>query len=170
MNMFKAKIGIIGINPFVFIPSDVLNNIFEQAGKSKGNIPVRGKIDGQLFIQTLLKYSGYWRLYLNTEMRKSANKEVGQPVSIEIEFDPIERIVPFNSKFKKALKENAAAKENFDNLSPSLQKEILRYLSYLKKDESIDRNVQRAVNFLLGKERFLGRDRSSSNSGSTQRQ
>ncbi|MGB5436298.1 MAG: YdeI/OmpD-associated family protein [Maribacter sp.] len=159
MNKFWAKIDIIGINPFVFIPIDVLNTIFGEAGKNKGKIPVRIKIEGHEFDQTLIKYSGHWRLYLNTPMRKAAQKEVGQMAKIEIEFDPNERKIPFHPKFKKALQENAEAKSIFDNLAPSLQKEILRYLSFLKTEESRDRNVQKAINFLLGKERFIGRDR-----------
>ncbi|KIX19811.1 hypothetical protein SY27_17325 [Flavobacterium sp. 316] len=159
MKEFSAKIEIIGINPFVFIPDDVLNYIFEKAEKNKGKIPVRIKIEGHEFEQTLIKYSGHWRLYLNTPMRQSAKKEVGQITRIEIEFDPNERKVPFHPKFKKALEENENAKKIFDNLSPSLQKEILRYLSFLKTEESIDRNVKKAVNFLLGKERFIGREK-----------
>ena len=159
MNEFSAVIEIIGINPFVFVPDEALKAVFEQAGKSKGKIPIRMKIDGHLFEQTLIKYNGHWRLYLNTPMRKSAGKEVGQTARFEIEFDPKERTVPFHPKFKKALTENADAERIYSKLSPSLQKEILRYLSFLKTEESLDRNVRRAINFLLGKERFIGRDK-----------
>ncbi len=159
MKEFRTKIEIIGINPFVFIPDDVLNYIFEKAGKNKGKIPVRIKIEGHKFEQTLIKYSGHWRLYLNTPMRKTAETEVGEMTRIEIEFDPNERKIPFHPKFEKALKENENAKEIFDNLTPSLQKEILRYLSFLKTEESLNRNVKKALNFLLGKERFIGREK-----------
>ena len=159
MKEFRTKIEIIGINPFVFIPNDVLNYLFKKAGKNKGKIPVRIKIEGHEFEQTLVKYSGHWRLYLNTPMRKSAEKDVGQVTRIEIEFDPNERKIPFHPKFKKALKENEHAKRIFDSLTPSLQKEILRYLSFLKTEESLNRNVKKAVNFLMGKEKFIGREK-----------
>ena len=159
MKKFKAKIEIIGINPFVFVPNDVLNYIFEKAGKNKGNIPVRIKIEGHEFEQTLVKYSGHWRLYLNTPMRMKAEKEVGQLANIEIEFDPNDKKIPFHPRFKKALKENENAKKIFDTLTPSMQKEILKYLSNLKTEESVNRNIKRAINFLLGKERFIGRER-----------
>jgi len=159
MHAFIARIEIIGVNPFVFVPEVVLHTIFEQAGKSKGKIPIKLKIEGHEFEQTLIRYDGHWRLYLNTPMRKSAKKEVGQLARIMIEFDPHERKIPFHPKFRKALDQNVNAKQIFDSLSPSLQKEILRYLSFLKTESSIDRNVQKAVNFLLGKERFIGRDK-----------
>ncbi|MGG6230455.1 YdeI/OmpD-associated family protein [Tenacibaculum sp. SDUM215027] len=159
MKTFKAKIEIIGINPFVFVPSDILNYLFEKAGKNKGKIPVRMKIEGNEFEQTLIKYSGHWRLYLNTLMRKSAEKEVGQMTRIEIDFDSNERKTPFHPKFRKALNENENARKIFDNLTPSLQKEILKYLSFLKTEESIDKNVKRAIEFLNGNTRFIGRDK-----------
>lgn len=112
MNKFDAKIEIIGINPFVFLPEGVLETIFKQAGKDKGKIPVKIKIDGHEFTQTLIRYSGYWRLYLNTPMRKAARKEVGDTVSFEIEVDNTERKIPMHPKFRKALKENKEAKKN----------------------------------------------------------
>ena len=156
---FTAQIEIIGINPFVYLPGNILKSLFIQAGKDKGKIPVKIKIDGHVFIQTLIKYSGHWRLYLNTPMRKSANKDVGDTASFEIEYDPVKREFTPHPKFVKALKENNQAKIIFDNLPPSLQLEIVKYLSFLKTEEAIDRNVIRAINFLLGKSRFVGRDK-----------
>lgn len=124
-----------------------------------GKIPVKIKIDGHEFSQTLIKYSGQWRLYLNTPMRKSANKDVGDKANFEIWFDPEQRIVPAHPKFIKALKENKEAKKIFYSLRPSLQLEIIRYLSFLKTEESLNKNVIKSVNFLLGKKRFIGRDK-----------
>lgn len=74
---FSAKIYKIGINPYVLLPSSILKNLFSQAGKGKVNIPVKLVINEHSFIQNLVKYSGKWRLYLNTPMRKIAGKDVG---------------------------------------------------------------------------------------------
>jgi len=68
-------------------------------------------------------------------------------------------VIPIHPKLVKALNENLDAQRIFDSLRPSLQLEIIRYISFLKTEESIDKNVLRAVNFLLGKERFIGRDK-----------
>lgn len=35
--------------------------------------------------------------------------------------------------------------------------EIVRYLARLKTEESLEKNIKRAINFLLGNERFVGR-------------
>lgn len=151
-------IKIIGVNPFVYLPSKVLEFIFAQAGKDKGKIPVRIKIDGHAFIQTLVKYSGHWRLYLNTPMRKAAKKEVGDSADFEIAFDPIKRVIKPHPAFQKALKQNKAAKKIFGHLPPYRQTEIIRYISFLKTEESVNRNVIKVIDFLLGKGKFTGRD------------
>ena len=54
---------------------------------------------------------------------------------------------------------NPAAKDVFDDMAPSRRKEIVRYIDGLKTEESVDRNVRRALDFLLGKGRFVGRER-----------
>ena len=159
MLKFRAKIEIIGVNPYVYLPDRVLRQIFAQAGKDKGKIPVKMKIDGYAFTQTLIKWSGAWRLYLNTPMRKAAKKDVGDTANFEIDFDPKKRTVPMNPKFAKALRANKEAKKVYDGLRPSLQLEINRYFSFLKSEEAVDRNVTKAIRFLLGKGRFVARDK-----------
>jgi hypothetical protein len=155
---FSARIEIIGVNPFVFVPEQVLESLFEQAIKHKGKMPVKMKIDGHAFIQTLVKYSGHWRLYLNLPMRKAAGKEVGDVAVFEVEYDTEERKISIHPKLAAALKKNKQAAKVFHRLSPSLQLEINRYFSHLKTEASVDKNIPRAINFLLGKERFVGRD------------
>ncbi len=159
MKTFKATIKIIGINPYVILPASVLNYLLKQFGKQKGQVPVRLSINKTHFIKTLVRYAGEWRLYLNTPMRKAAGKNVGDEISISIEYDAEERITPAHPKFKEALQKNKKAKQKFEALSPSRQKEIARYINNLKSEESVERNINRAINFLLEKERFIGRDK-----------
>jgi hypothetical protein len=159
MNSFKAKIEIIGINPFVFLPDRVLKSLFTQSGKDKGPIRVHGSIDGHPYKQTLVKYSGAWRLYINGPMLKVAGKKVGDLTNLTIEFDPKERSVPMHPKLEAALKANKSARATFDQLPASRQNEIVRYINHLKTETSVDKNVTRAIGFLTGKERFVGRDK-----------
>ena len=151
MESFTAKILIIGINPYVGIPEDVLDALFKQAGKTTGPIPIRGWLNGKEFLQTLVKYQGIWRLYLYTPMRRDAAIDVGDNAIIEIEFDPEPRIVPMHPTFGRALSKNKEAKAAFEKLPPSRQKEILRYLNSMKTDESLVRNIEKVIQYLLGK-------------------
>lgn len=159
MTAFKAEIEIIGVNPFVFVPNKILQSIFEKAGKNKGHIPIKGTINGSQYKQTLVKFSGDWRLYINNLMLKNSPKRIGEIIELSVEYDPEKREIQPHPDFIKALDENKEAKAVFDNLSRSRQQEIVRYLSFLKSTESLDKNILRAIGFLLEKERFIGRDK-----------
>lgn len=155
---FTAKIAKIGVNPYVPVPASILKTILLEAGKTKGPIPIKGQLNGYPFIQTLVRYSGKWRLYLNTPMRRNAGIDVGDLAKLKIEYDPKPRSEPMHPKLKKALKQNKEALLIFKNLPPHYQKEITRYLNSLKTEESVDRNINKAMLHLLGKERFVGRE------------
>lgn len=91
MPAFSAEIFIIGINPYVLPPEAVLQPVFKSAAKDKSPIPVKGTIDGHPFQQTLVKYAGKWRLYLNKPMRTACGKEVGDTAAFTLLFDKSER-------------------------------------------------------------------------------
>jgi len=158
MKSFSAKILKIGVNPYVLVPKDVLECLFSEAGRTKGPIPLRIMINKIEFDQTLVRYSGKWRLYLNTPMRKVAKKDVGDIIVISLDYNSKNKVVPLHPQFEQLLNRNKKAKETFEKLSPSRQKEISRYLNHLKTEEAIKKNVIRAINFLEGRERFVGRD------------
>jgi hypothetical protein len=151
MNSFSTIIRKIGINPYVHLPGEVMQALFGQAGRDRGPIPVRGRINGKPFIQTLVRYKGAWRLYINGEMRRSANVDVGDEVDIRIEFDPVPRVEPIPSKFALALSKNKEAARAFEALTVSRQKEILRYLNSMKAEASLERNVLKILQRLQAK-------------------
>ena len=159
MQKFQAKVEIIGINPFVFVPEKVLFKIFKQAGREKGFIPIRGTVNDKPYKQTLVRYRGEWRFYINTIILKHSPKRIGEIINISIEFDPISRALDPPASFVKALKENKEAKNVFDALSASRKMEITRYLVKLKTKESLEKNINKSINFLTGKEKFVGRDK-----------
>ena len=65
---------------------------------------------------------------------------------------------PMPAWFSSALGKNRNAKKAWESLTPSRQKEILRYLSALKSDEARQRNLSRAIGVLSGsKERYMAR-------------
>ena len=126
---------------------------------SKGPIPVCGSINTRPFEQTLVRYSGEWRLYINMQMLRDSPRRIGEVVAVELAFDPSDRRIAPHPRLVDALETNARAKAVFDGLAPSRQKEIVRYISNLKSEAAVDRNVQRAIDFLLGNGRFVGRDK-----------
>ena len=158
MCRFSADLEIVGINPFVHVPDDVLESLFEQAGKRKGPIPIRGAVNGRPFVQTLVRFRGAWRLYVNTEMLPDSPRRLGERLAFTVAFDPADRTPVPHPWLVAALEEDDAARRVYDGLPASRQAEIVRYIARLKTDASIRRNVSRAIDFLHGKARFIGRD------------
>jgi hypothetical protein len=136
---FEAKIYKVGINPCVKVPS----TITKKMSPVKGYIRVKGTINRHSFFQTLMpvKNEGY-RLYVNRPMLKGGKTKTGKKASFTIEQDLTSRVwkVPMNKAFGRKLKENNALPA-FKKLTPSRQKEILRYLNSLKSKESLQRNI-----------------------------
>ncbi len=155
---FSAELEIIVGNPYVSVPPEVLQGLFDEVGRDTGPIPIRGTINGKQYQQTLVKYSGAWRLYVNISMLKNSPKRIGETVEVTVAFDPSDRTIDPPLKFVEALAGNREAAKVFHSLSPSRQKEIVRYISTLKSEAAVERNVERAINFLLGNGRFVGRD------------
>lgn len=155
---FIAELEIIDGNPFVSLPQSALDDLFEAAGRSKGPIPVKGTVNAKPYQQTVVKFRAAWRLYVNMQMLDDSPRRIGETIEVTVGFDRSDRTILPHPKLVAMLDASPMAKEIFDGLAPSRQAEIVRYIDGLKTDESIDRNVARARDFLLGKTSFVGRD------------
>lgn len=150
MQKFTAKIQIIDVNPYVELPDEILKTIQTVADKKTSPIPVRGTIEDHPFTQTLVKFRGLWRLYLNTPMRKHAKKETGDTARFALEYDPHPPVVPMIPELQRLLQDNPKAKEAFAALPAYRQKELKRYLATIKNPDTLLRNVEKVRRYLLG--------------------
>ena len=140
---FDAKIYKVGINPCVKVPK----KITDQMVPVRGYIPVKGKIERYTFTQTLVPIKDApFRLYVNGSMLKGADVSVGDTVHFILEQDAGQRSrkVSMPKYFKVRLEKNGVWND-FKNLTPSRQKEILKYLTYLKTEESRERNMEKVI-------------------------
>lgn len=138
---FSAKILKVGINPCVDVPKRI-SDVF----KKRGYIPVKGWLNDLPIVATLVPVGGEkYRLYINGEMRKKAKVGVGDFCALRISFDPKLRIIPIPKKLAQALQKNQKAKLAFEKLPPSHRKEILTYLNWVKKTETLQRLVKKVV-------------------------
>jgi len=154
---FTTTLEIIGINPFVFVPEEILAEIFKQAGKDKSPIPVKGTVNGKEFKQNLMKYLGEWRLYINMIMLKDSPKRIGEMIEVSVEFDDSDRTISIHPKLDQAIRENPVTLKNFESLIPSRKLELIRYINNLKTEESIQRNIDKIISHLLGETDFFGK-------------
>jgi hypothetical protein len=161
--VFRARIQIRGINPYVLISVARARKI---KAAWRRPLPVLVRINGHpkkapWRINMMPAGDGDFYLYLAGVVRSASATKVGDIVRVEIEFDAAYRggpVGPIPAWFRIPLHRNAAAKAAWNRLTPSRQKEIVRYLNALKSDEARQRNVERALRVLSGtKERVMAR-------------
>ncbi|MDC8104291.1 YdeI/OmpD-associated family protein [Chryseobacterium sp. B21-037] len=156
-NLFTARLEIIGINPFVFIPEEILKTIFEVSGREKSPIPVKGTVNGVEYKQNLMKYLGEWRLYINLVMLKNSPKRIGEIIEVSIEYDSSDRSIVIHPKLDQAIREDPVTLRNFESLIPSRKLELVRYINNLKTEASIERNIDKIIRHLKGETDFFGK-------------
>jgi hypothetical protein len=159
---FRARIGIRGINPYILVSARRAAQL--QDGWRRP-LPVRVQINEQPRIPWRINMmpvgDGSFYLYLHGRVRTSSGTEVGDVVRVALAFDHEYRGGPVHAMptaFRAGLRTNPRARRQWQALSPSRQKEILRYFNGLKSDAARQRNVERALWVLGGgKGRFMAR-------------
>lgn len=160
--LFTGTIEIRGINPFVRVTKEQAEQLRPDWRRP---LPVLVQVDGQpnppWEINMMPAGDGSFYLYLHGSVRKAAGKEVGDQADFSVSFNPKYRGGPAQGLpawFEQALSENRVARENWEKLTPSRQKEIVRYFSSLKSDEARERHLKRALAVLSGESgRFMAR-------------
>ncbi|MES2331692.1 MAG: YdeI/OmpD-associated family protein [Bacteroidota bacterium] len=140
---FTATIYKVGINPCVPVPKRITDKMLP----AKGFIPVKGKINGHSFVQTLVPIKDEeYRLYVNGPMLKGGNAKNGDAAKFVIEqnLHPEIRDPKMLPQFKKRLTEERLMNV-FKKLKPSRRKEILKYMGFLKTEESVQRNIVKVI-------------------------
>ncbi len=160
---FKAKIDVRGINPYVHISA-------KRAAVIKANwrrpmpvlVQVNRKPNPAWEINMMPAGHGEFYLYLHKTVRLASNTKVGDMISIELKFH--DKYVtgpqhPLPNLFQELLKNSSKAHMNWDKLSPSRKKEILRNFRSLKSEDARNRNIYKAIYVLEGnKTRFMARN------------
>jgi hypothetical protein len=138
---FSAKIYKLGINPCVDVPKRV-----SQAFAKRGYVPIKGLLNGQPIRATLVPKGNFThRLFLNTDMRNRAKLGVGDRAYLILEVDEQPRSIGMPEAFAVALKERPKAKAAYEGLRPSKRKEILTYLNWVKREETLKRNIDKTI-------------------------
>jgi hypothetical protein len=148
---FKAKIYKTGINWCVDVPVKITKKMVAE----KGYIKIKGKINSFDFAKTLVpvKNSPY-RLFVNLTMMKGGKTALGKIASFNIEQDKIKIIkeYPVPHLLSKILGYSKLT-EDFNGLTKSRKNTILKYLSYVKTDETLKKNIYKLIIQLKNKEK-----------------
>jgi hypothetical protein len=165
---FKAVMKIHRINPYVLVSAEQAKLLKKDWRKP---MPVCISINGQpkspWHVNMIPVGDGSFYLYLDGNIRKASNTVVGDEVDVEIKFDSEYQSGPTHSMppyLDQALKKNAVARDAWEKLIPSRQKEILRYLSGLKSEKAKSTNLEQLLFVLTGGQgRYMARDWNTKN-------
>ncbi len=141
---FKALIEDAGEGgAYVSIPFDV-----EQAfGKKR--VKVVATIEGVAYRGSLVRMGSACHLLpVLKGIRAKIGKNIGDEVEVEVVEDVEPRLVQVPDDLQKALAENAEAESFFASLSYTHQKEYVQWIEAAKKDETRQRRIQRALEWL----------------------
>lgn len=150
---FNAKIYKTGINWCVDVPVEITDQLICK----KGKIDIKGEINGFSFIKTLIPVKNNpFRLFVNQAMMKGGNTALNEIASFIIEHDKEKVIVDYEmpTLLTEQLNKNQLTTD-FNNLTASKRKDILKYLSYIKTEETLLKNIDKLITQLKNKEKGI---------------
>lgn len=140
---FTAEIYKNGINFCVDVPAEITS----QLRAVKGYIKVKGTVNGFPFKKNLVPVkNSCYRLFINIPTLKGAKAKVGEKADfiIEQDFDDTEKNYPVPKMLIQELEKSNLSKE-FDSLTTARKQEVLKYLNYIKTDETLQKNIHKLI-------------------------
>lgn len=119
---------------------------------SKGRIPVEVKLNG-VTLQMALAPKGpreNHQLVFNQATAKAGGVEIGQSAKLSISLDTAPRTVELPEPLAKVLKRDAAARQAWEALSPSVQKEHASGIAEAKRPETLEKRLEKTLARLQG--------------------
>ncbi len=139
LHIFSAKIYKVGIIRYVDVPAEVSRSI----KAAEAYVPVRGTVEGFPLITTLVsRGKGMHRVAIHGDIRKKLRVDAGACVEIALERDdePREPLLP--PALVLALRQSPIAGARFRAMSVALRRQIVRYLTAVKQQTTLERRVE----------------------------
>ena len=132
-----------GGGAFVEIPFDVEKEFGSKRPRIKAlieGIPYRG---------TLVRMGGECHMLLILkEIREQAGKTFGDEIKVIVESDVEPRVVEIPADLMKEFKKDKTAKENYDKLAYTHQKEYVKWIEESKKEETRQNRIVKTLGML----------------------
>lgn len=132
-----------GGGAFVEVPFDVEKEFGSKRPRVKAmieGVPYRG-------ILTRMG-TDYHMLIVLKEIREKIGKTFGEEVTITVEPDTEPRVVEIPAELKKAFKTEKEAKNFFDKLSYTHQREYVMWINEAKREETRQNRIVKAIQML----------------------
>jgi hypothetical protein len=128
---------------YVTIPFDI------EKVYGKKRVKIRAMIDGEPYRGTLIRMgTPNHILLILKEIRQKIGKSIGDEVKIDLQEDLEPRIIELPADLQDALSYAPQARENFNRLSYTHQKEYVHWINEAKRDETRLKRVQQTIAML----------------------
>jgi len=138
VHVFAGKIYKVGIIRYVDVPVDVSRAL----GQKKAHVPVRGEVQGVPLRTTLVSRGrGCYRVALHSDIRKKLKIDAGAIVEVALQPDEESREPALPPSLVLALRQSPKAQAEFRRMTTALRRQIVRYLTSVKQQATLERRV-----------------------------
>jgi hypothetical protein len=141
-HVFSGKIYKVGIIRYVDVPVDVSLAI----GEGESHVPVAGEVEGVPVRTTMVsRGNGCYRLAIHGDIRKKLRVDAGAVIEVAIQRDedPREPVLP--PALVLALRNAPRAQAEFRSMTTALRRQVVRYLTSVKQQSTLERRVAAMV-------------------------
>ncbi len=127
------------------VPFDV-----QEVFGSRTRVAVKGTVNGFPYRSSLMPGGdGNHFMVVNSDIRQAVGVSAGDVVEVTMELDTDARAVTVPADFSKALGKNKEAKDAFEKLSYSHQKQYVDWIESAKKPETRAGRIEKALTMLV---------------------
>jgi hypothetical protein len=145
VHVFSGKIYKVGVIRFVDVPANVSRAI----GQGASNVAVKGEVE-RIPVRTTLvpRGAGLYRMAIHGDIRKKLRVDTGAVVEIAIERDEQSREPLLPPALVVALRHSPKAQAVFRSMTTALRRQIVRYLTSVKQQSTLERRATKLVRAL----------------------
>ena len=130
-HVFSGRISKVGLIRYV----DVL-------GEGATHVPVEGEVEGTLLKTTLVsRGKGCYRLAIHSDIRKRLKMDAGAVVEVALRRDEASREPALPPAMVLALRNSPKAQAEFRRMTTALRRQIVRYITQVKRQATLERRV-----------------------------
>jgi hypothetical protein len=140
-HVFSSRIYKVGLIRYVDVPADISKRLDGGA-----HVPVAGEVDGVPLRTTLVSRGrGAYRLAIHGDIRKKLRVDSGAVVEVAIALDEHSREPELPPALVLALRNAPRAQQKFRGMTTALRRQIVRYLTAVKTQETLERRAVKLV-------------------------
>ena len=138
LHVFSGRIYKVGIIRYVDVPLGVSRKL----GAGAAHVPVLGEVEGVPLRSTLVsRGKGAYRLAIHGEIRKKLRINDGAVVEVALQRDEESREPVLPPALVLALRNAPKAQAEFRGMSTALRRQVVRYMTSVKQQATLERRV-----------------------------